>query len=240
MSFSSKNLCATLLLLASAAHADITGAIKLKGTPPVIPHMTPRFDSEVCGQPPRALSSLKLGAHQTVSEAIIYLSAPAPTGTKGEILTLEVQDCTLSPRIQVTKAISAVMFKNHDPILHVVRFDLLRGTNAPKTLATVAAPYAGFEKQIPVPALKEPAILRVSGLNGHEWLTAYIAVLPFQWATLSDTNGQFTIPNVRPGSYKIFAWHETLGTLASEVKVGSNRTARVDLEFTTVPPQAPD
>jgi hypothetical protein len=212
--------------------------VKLKGTPPAIAAITPRFDTEVCGQQPRPLRALTFGTNQTVAGAIVYLSAPSAAGTTGEVVTLEISDCDLSPRIQTVKAIKTVVLQNNDPMLHMVRLDLLSGTNAPRTLATVAAPYAGFEKRIAVPALKEPALLRVTGLNGHEWLTAYIAVLPFQWATLSDTNGHFTIPGVRAGAYKIYAWHEALGTLAGEVKVGSNRTAKVDLEFTTVPAQA--
>jgi hypothetical protein len=235
----------TLLLLAlpvSAAEngARVTGTVRLRGTPPSISQMTPGHDTEVCGEQSRPLRALTLGTNQTVAGAIVYLGAAFVRGVTGEVASLELRDCALSPRVQVVKAATAIKLTNSDPVLHVVRLDLLRGTNAPQPLATVAAPYAGFEKRIALPPQKEPALLRMSGLNGHEWLTAYVAVLPYPWVTLSDTNGQFTLTGVQPGAYRIYAWHEALGTLAGQVNVRTSRATTVDLEFTTVAPEAAD
>jgi hypothetical protein len=241
MLLSSTNRFATLLiLLALPVFGDVTGTIRLKGQPPQLSEITPAHDTEVCGEQLRPLRWLTLGTNQTVAGAIVYLGTPCAKETPAQTATLDLRNCELLPRIQIVKAAKSVTLINSDPVLHVVQLDLLSGTNAPQNLAVVAAPYAGFRKQIEIPAQLSPAILRMTGLNGHEWLTAYVAVLPFQWSAMTDTNGQFTLTGVRAGVYKIYAWHEALGTLTGEVKVGTNQAAHVDLEFTTVVPQPSD
>jgi hypothetical protein len=72
----------------------------------------------------------------------------------------------------------------------------------------------------------------VAAGNGHEWMAAYVAVLPHPWAALTDENGRFTLRNVPPGAHKLYAWHEVLGTLTREATVSGSRSTTVDFEFT--------
>ena len=62
-------------------------------------------------------------------------------------------------------------------------------------------------------------------------MAAYVAVLPHPWAALTDETGRFTLRSVPAGTYKVYAWHEVLGTLTREVKLNGNHTATVDFEF---------
>ena len=96
-----------------------------------------------------------------------------------------------------------------------------------------ATPYAGYEKIYQLANFREPTLLQVVSANGHEWMNAYIAVLPHAWAALTDENGRFVLHNVPSGTQKIYAWHEVLGVLTKEVKLNGNHTAVVDFEFVT-------
>jgi len=54
--------------------------------------------------------------------------------------------------------------------------------------------------------------------------------------SVEDENGRFALSGVPAGSYKLYAWHETLGTLTRDVKV----PATVELEFTSTAPKRAD
>jgi hypothetical protein len=211
----------------------ITGTVRLTGPPPIIAPFTDELDPEACSDRPRGTRALLLGTNQAVANAIVYLRGGATVATTNETtpVVLDVRDCEFVPRIQVGRRGAALSVRNSDPVLHVVRVDQLSRTNGPKTLCTLAAPYAGFEKRIPLELSAEPLLLRVTSANGHPWMTAYVAVLPQPWAALTDEAGRFTLPDVPAGTYKLYAWHEILGTVIRDVVVLAGRTATADCEF---------
>ncbi len=96
-------------------------------------------------------------------------------------------------------------------------------------------PYAGFQKAFALEGFRETTLLRVSGGNG-EAMAAYIAVLPHPWAAVTDEQGRFALSGMPAGAYKLYVWHETLGTLAREVKA----PASVELQFTSTAPKRAD
>ena len=59
-----------------------------------------------------------------------------------------------------------------------------------------------------------------------------VHVLPYPFFAITDENGSFKIENVPPGSYKIEAWHERLGTQQLEVTIQAGETKNIDLTFT--------
>ncbi len=123
--------------------------------------------------------------------------------------------------------------RNSDPILHVVRIDLMSSTNEQRMILRAATPYAGFEKVYHLANFREPTLLQVTSGNGHEWMAAYIAIMPHPWVALTDENGRFTLHNVPAGTHKIYAWHEVLGTMISEVRVDSERGVVTDFRFSS-------
>ena len=212
----------------------ITGTVRLVGPAPTIPTIQPQADFDVCGTEPRQTQSLLLGTNAGVRNAIVYLGGYAQADTGREAsnpIVLDQRDCEFVPRIQIARSGAPLILKNSDPVLHVVRIDSMSGTNGQHTLLKVATPYAGYEKTFQLANFREPTLLQVTSANGHEWMAAYIAVLPHPWAALTDENGRFTLRNVPTGSHKIYAWHEVLGVLTGNVKLNGNHTATVDFEF---------
>jgi hypothetical protein len=175
-----------------------------------------------------------LGASQTVGEAIVYLAGYPQNNTgnrTNNAVILDQRDCEFVPRIQIARSGAPLILRNSDAVLHMVRIDCVSGTNGQRTLLKAATPYAGYEKMYQLTNFREPTLLQITSGNGHDWMAAYVAVLPHPWAALTDENGRFTLRNVPAGTYKVYAWHEVLGTLTREVKLNGSHTATVDFEF---------
>jgi hypothetical protein len=177
-----------------------------------------------------------LGSNQTVRNVIVYLAGYAQNnpsnGTNGAII-VDQRDCEFVPRIQIARSGVPLILKNSDPILHVVRIDLMSSTNGPRTLLRTATPYAGYEKLYQLANFHEPTLLQLTSGNGHEWMAAYIAIMPHPWAAITDENGRFTLHNVPAGAHKIYAWHEALGTLVHEVHLNGEGSTTADFQFST-------
>jgi hypothetical protein len=235
-------LCVDHAATAENGAGCISGTVRVVGRAPAIPARSEEPDSEICGSDRHVVSALVLGTNQTVAGAIVYLGAmtgrvPAPNLAPA---VLDQVQCEFVPRVQWVASGSPLLVRNSDPTLHVVRFELLSATNPPATLVTVVTPYAGFERRVVLDKFKEPALLKVMSVNGFDWMTAYIAVIPHRWAAVTDDEGRFTITGLPAGSYKLYAWHEVLGTQVREVRVTGNRPAAVDFAFTTTSPPRSD
>ncbi len=227
---------ATAIADGESGEGIISGTVRLLGPAPNISTIQPEVDFDACGSEPRQAKSLVLGTNQTVRDVIVYLGGYAQSDviskTKDAVV-LDQRNCEFVPRIQIARSGAPLLLRNSDPVLHLVRIDAMSGTNGQRTLFEVATPYAGYEKTWQLANFREPTLLQVTSANGHEWMNAYIAVLPHPWAALTDGTGRFTLHNVPVGTHKIYACHEVLGVLTQEVKLNGNHTAVVDFEYVT-------
>lgn len=218
----------------NGAGGVIRGTVRLMGNAPAIAQVAPEDDLDVCGIRSRPAQMLVLGTNQCVQDVIIYLEDAATKDrpqTLSAPVVLDQRNCEFTPRIQIAASGAPLILKNSDPVLHVVRIDSLTSTNGPKTLLTVATPYAGFEKKYQLANFSTPTLLRATNLNGHNWMVGYIAVMPHPWVARTDAAGGFSISDVPAGVHKLYAWHEVLGTMTREIKVSTGRTVVVDMEF---------
>jgi len=226
---------------AAEPEGTIAGTVRLQGRPPNIPLAYPEEDISVCGSEARPAQSLLLGASQAVEDVVIYLGGPVPAvdhaSWAGVSAVLDQRNCEFVPRVQIARSGMTLVVKNSDPVLHVVRLESMSGTNTPAPLLTVATPYAGFSRSWKLPDWREPTLLRAGSDSGHNWMAGYIAVLPHPWAAVTDQDGRFVIRDVPPGSYKLYAWHEALGTLTRDIKVAAGREAMVEMDYSTESPR---
>ncbi len=176
------------------------------------------------------------GKKQPVSNAVVYLGGvrPAPR-TNAPPAVLDQQQNEFVPRVQLARGGTPLIIQNSDPHLHVLRVELLQGGAAARPLWRIATPYAGYEQRWTLPAMDEAFLLRACGENGHERMIAYVAVMPHPWAALTDAQGRYQIADVPVGEHRLYAWHETLGTLAGRVRVARGRASEVHFDFPHAP-----
>ncbi len=68
---------------------------------------------------------------------------------------------------------------------------------------------------------------------GHTWMSAYIWVSKHPYYAVTDKSGKFEIADVPPGTYKLKAWHEALGTVEQTVTVAPKKEVSSDFSFTS-------
>lgn len=124
-------------------------------------------------------------------------TAPLPALTPKRV-QMRQKDRHFQPHVVAVPVGSTVEFPNLDPIYHNAfsnfagqQFDT--GLYKPGTSA----------RQV----FKAPGIVQVF-CNIHPTMSAIIAVLPTPWYVLSGPTGQFTIPNVPAGEYKLKIYYE--------------------------------
>jgi hypothetical protein len=62
----------------------------------------------------------------------------------------------------------------------------------------------------------------------HTSMNCIVLVLENPYFAATDGNGNYTIPNVPPGRYKLKAWHERLPAAEREIIVPTNGEVKVD------------
>ena len=79
-------------------------------------------------------------------------------------------------------------------------------------------------------SLKQAGIIQVM-CDVHDWMNGWVVVQDHPYFAVTGEDGNFTITDVSPGSYKISVWHEKLGKQQAQMKVPANGKARLDFVF---------
>ena len=78
---------------------------------------------------------------------------------------------------------------------------------------------------------ESPEIMLHLGCDVHRWMNSYIGIVNHPFFDVSSSAGVFGIENVPAGSYRIHAWHETLGELTRSVQIRAGETIMADIEY---------
>lgn len=133
-----------------------------------------------------------------VADAAVYAIASAgPTETRSARATLEQADREFVPYVSVIQQGTTVTFPNRDPILHhVYSF----------------SPAKAFEIKLytgtsPSEILFDKGGVVTLGCNIHDWMIAYIVVVPTPHFGRTDAAGVARLRDLPAGSYEVRAWH---------------------------------
>lgn len=135
---------------------------------------------------------------------------------------VEQIDCIFRPRVQGAVEGQDVVITNEDKTLHNIH--TYSGT---RTIFNVAQP-----PTTPPMTKKLPStdVVKVK-CDVHPWMAAFIVLHKHPYFAVSAEDGKFEIKNVPPGTYKVEAWHEKLGTQVAEVTVGEGAPADPHFSF---------
>jgi hypothetical protein len=72
----------------------------------------------------------------------------------------------------------------------------------------------------------------VIGCPLHDWMKAWVYVLPHPWFAITDAQGRFTLHDVPPGKYSLWIHHADTGKEERRaITVQAGQTMKVHLEW---------
>ena len=159
-----------------------------------------------------------------IANVILFVAdAPADPQAAGRA-TIGQRDETFTPRVLAVGRNSMVEFPNFDPFFHDV-FSLSRAA----TFDLGRYPQGQTRER----RFTRPGIVKVF-CNIHSDMSATLMVLDHRLFAMPAADGAFAIEAVPPGSWKLNAWHERIGSTTKTVQVVAGDTTRVEFTLPVV------
>ena len=226
-------LLAPLLVLAACKPqpqppAALTGRITFNGPKPTRAPVNMDADGECVNlhkSDPKSDESLIVSDKGELADVFVYLktgleekSYPPPA----EAVVIDQKGCWFQPRVLGIQTGQSLKVTNSDPVTHNIhpQPSANREWNASQAPSDppVIRRFARAELLFPVKC------------NIHNWMRAFIGVVPHPYFAVTKVDGSFSIANIPPGSYTIAAIHPTLG--AQEQTIALQPSQKQDLSFT--------
>lgn len=200
----------------------ITGTVSFDGDIPPTKLLPINKDHEFCGKEPRPSPVLEI--HQ-VNKGIKNVIVSIEDIFEGKHFDmsgirplLDQQRCTFIPHVLVITAGTTVDILNGDNLMHNVHSHCTKNSpfNEGTTFKQRLSKRFDFEETVKI------------SCDVHKWMSAWIVVKENPYFALTDEEGRFTIEDVPPGTYKLQAWHESLGINTKEINLGPNEELKVN------------
>jgi plastocyanin len=161
------------------------------------------------------LVTVKDGQGTLVSDAVVYAKPSNPVvSLEKKQAVIEQRDKQFVPYVTAIQVGTSVVFPNRDSVRH----DVYSLSPAKKFELPL---YAGIPAE-PVTFDKEGFV--TLGCSIHDWMVAYIAVLPTPYFQVTGKDGRTVLENLPDGQYSVEVWQPLLkGTpekLAQHVDLG--------------------
>lgn len=157
--------------------------------------------------------------------ALIPLDQPAPPPAADAHVDIAQEGQEFYDFVTIVQAGTKVTFPNRDSVQHHVY-----SLSKPKK----------FELPLYNPGEKESRIFETSGLvtlgcNIHDWMIAYLIVVPTPWFAKTDHTGRATL-SAPAGRYRLEVWHPRLSAPATqEVTLAEGTPVQRDVSLTLKP-----
>src|SRR3954452_9067958 len=134
-----------------------------------------------------------------LSDAVVYATGGTPAPPR-KTAVIDQRDKQFVPYVTALQVGTAVMFPNSDNIRHhVYSFSPAKKFELPL--------YSGIPAD---PVLFDKIGFVTLGCNIHDWMIAYVAVLPTPYFQLTGTEGRASLNNIPAGSYTVEVWQPSL------------------------------
>jgi hypothetical protein len=207
-----------LLVLALGTQAQtVTGTITTSAKAAAPLQVT--IDQKVCGStlPDEAIV---VDAEGRVANAVVTLVGLKRASSVDPVVTNE--KCRFSPRVQIARPNANVRTTSKDPMLHTTQAQQENG----RPIFNVALPVPGINM---TKAIGPAGIVRLS-CNIHPWMRGWI-ITTDEASAISAADGNFSIPDVPPGTYELRVWHEALKASPQKITVVEGRPTRLTLSL---------
>lgn len=208
----------------------ISGKITFQGADPAPRQFIVAKDADTCGSGTRSIDFVRVN-NGALTDAVVYLyKIKSGKDFPADITNAELnqEQCAFKPFIGVMKDGDQLTVRNSDPVLHNIHTYEIIG-RAKKTVFNISQPgdLKTLRKQV---TLKRGTAMKVE-CDAHDFMHSFTFVAKNPYFAVVGEDGSFSIDDVPPGSYKIRAWHGTLGEKKATVTVEAGGMARVDFVF---------
>jgi hypothetical protein len=140
----------------------------------------------------------------------------------GEEFILDQTGCKFQPHVLLVPVNTPVQILNYDGVLHTFHTYSMKNGRVniaqPPTLKQMKR------------AFKHPEKIRIR-CDLHGWMHSWIIVVEHPYHAVTDADGNFTIPNIPPGTYLVHSWQEVLGEQTTQVTVIAGNHVTVDFKY---------
>jgi plastocyanin len=208
-----------VLMTGPAWAGTIKGHVRFTGPTPEQKTLPVTTDQYVCGKEKDA-EELILSPDKGIRNVVVWLKS-APPGSKRETSSapvfLDQKQCVFTPRVLVVPVGGTVEFLNSDRLLHNIHSRSKGNPNFNRTQPK--------GRTIPI-IFTRPEIIRID-CDLHPWMRAWVVVAEHPFYAVTGAGGEFALGNLPAGPYTLNVWHETLGTVTTDVTVGEADTGVV-------------
>ena len=208
-----------------ALGAEITGKIKLTGTP--APEKKITLDA-MCGKlaPAAGLTTRHyvVSPDKGLANVFVYVKegakAAAPTGPAP---LLDQVGCEYTPYMLGVQAGQSFNVKNSDSVLHNVHaMPKPGGGNKEKN---IGQPVKGMVTPF---VFEKPEVLVKFKCDVHPWMFAYVGVVEHPYFAVTDKDGNYKITGLPAGDYTVEVTHLKAGSKTEKIKVGADEKKTQD------------
>jgi len=201
----------------SGPTGTIRGVVRLTGNAPVPATEPIKTDQSTCGSSV-SLPRIALGKDNGVKDTFVFLDGvSAPVGAEPPAtasVLMDQKNCQYIPHAMTVPVGTQLDITNSDEILHNVNGKII-ATEGLLPKFNIAQPIKGQRSK--TPALDTTGMVTLSCEAGHPWMSAFVLVTDNPYVAITKNDGEFVIPNVPVGKYRLKMWHEGV-TLTSNNK----------------------
>jgi hypothetical protein len=195
--------------------ASIYGRVLLAGTPPQ--EKVIRFDSSCATLHSNTVTTrhFVVAPDGGLANALVYVMGGGLERLKfppaANSAALEIRNCMFEPYVLAVQTGQPITLNNLNDMLENPHFLPRVDGNGERNWAM----QAGEVKTI---AFAKPELFLKVKSEIHDWMFAYINVMPHPFFSITDTNGYFELPSALPsGNYEVRVAHLKGGTISQKI-----------------------
>ena len=144
------------------------------------------------------------------------------------IQTFHIDRCRANNYIIGIKNSENILIENTDPIQHEIATYEVRNIYSDQTSNRPVVPNSSQVRNAFVRPDAERFIIKC---NLHPFLQTHGFLVENPYYTVTDSNGNFSIENIPPGTYEAVAWHTYMPRKKATITITSSRESRLNFEF---------
>jgi hypothetical protein len=195
------------------AVGSVRGRVIFQGDPPRRLKLMLVKDTDVCGHEDQYDERLIVSKNKGIQNAVVYLTGVhggKPLSSFGSEFVLDQRGCRYLPHVLLVPVNTPLEVLNDDGILH--NLHTFSKKNRPVNMSQPK-----FRKKMEI-SFKHPEFIHVR-CDIHGWMSGWIIAVDQPYYAITDSDGNFSLSDVPPGTYTMNCWQEKLGEKTEQVTI---------------------